>query len=805
MQLSNLSLALTRIGKVPLSGTYYVSAAGSDAGSGSLASPFATLAHAASVAASGSTINLRSAGGTIYETATTTVSGRTLTIQAYQSETPVVSGGVVLGAWTLFDAGNGIWRTPALGTAARTLWVNGVRSSIVRSSAAFSGITKTATGYTFAVTNPIVAYARPQDVEMVYRVSWTQSLVKVASTAGLTITMTDPAFTFGQTTSAPINLPTFWQNAYELLSSSTPGQFYYDAGAGYYYYVPRSTEDLSTAVVIAPSLQQILILSGCSNVTLTGITFQHTNWIPSGFAICGGHISVQSNAYRTTSALPAVLGAFPKILPAVQATGCTGLSMTGCKVQKTHGAGLSVEGGSSSCTVQGNTVSDTGANGIDIGDPQEAFANPFTTGITVKDNYVTLWGQEYPDSCGIFAPFCKNPTITQNDIRYGPYTGISIGWGWGDASASPTQNGGGTVSNNSVRGAMQTMSDGGFIYCNSYFTSLTVSGNIFFDMTATAQGGMIYTDDGSKNITLSGNAVFYNAATVSNFLSFYTHSTNLATDSITVTGNYFQYAAFQNQGGAISLPGNTTSLPDYTTLIKLAGLESGYASLAPTDPVRFLPAAWIAADLGTYQTVSGTAATANNDPVGSWLDQSLLGKDFAQATAGKRGLLKTAYQNSLPVVLFDGTDDSIAWPNPGGQSQPISYYLVGNLLVGTNQSALISDNSVGNDEMAQGTPNGFRCYGGSAFVTYGALAAASFYTYQCTFSGASTTISVNGGAKTTGSGGTATSSGIKLAQSGDNARPANLAAGELLAFFSTPDATLEADVIAYLKARWAHY
>lgn len=67
--------------------------------------------------------------------------------------------------------------------------------------------------------------------------------------------------------------------------------------------------------------------------------------------------------------------------------------------------------------------------------------------------------------------------------------------------------------------------------------------------------------------------------------------------------------------------------------------------------------AWWKADAGLFQNSNGTtAASANNDPVGYWGD-SVGTRHIIEATAGERPLLQTA----LPSILFDGTDDRLAY------------------------------------------------------------------------------------------------------------------------------------------------
>jgi hypothetical protein len=63
-------------------------------------------------------------------------------------------------------------------------------------------------------------------------------------------------------------------------------------------------------------------------------------------------------------------------------------------------------------------------------------------------------------------------------------------------------------------------------------------------------------------------------------------------------------------------------------------------------------------DVGLYQDSGATTpATANNDPVGYWLDSSRSGRSPIQTTAGSRPVLQTATLG----VKFDGTDDHLIY------------------------------------------------------------------------------------------------------------------------------------------------
>jgi hypothetical protein len=87
------------------------------------------------------------------------------------------------------------------------------------------------------------------------------------------------------------------------------------------------------------------------------------------------------------------------------------------------------------------------------------------------------------------------------------------------------------------------------------------------------------------------------------------------------------------------------------------------AAFAPTDVAGLQ--LWLRGDAGTFQDAARTTAAANDgDPVGGWRDDSGEGDHFSQATAAKRGTLKTGANgiNGRAVVRFDGVDDFLAGP-----------------------------------------------------------------------------------------------------------------------------------------------
>jgi hypothetical protein len=74
--------------------------------------------------------------------------------------------------------------------------------------------------------------------------------------------------------------------------------------------------------------------------------------------------------------------------------------------------------------------------------------------------------------------------------------------------------------------------------------------------------------------------------------------------------------------------------------------------------------AHFAADAPLYQeSTLATRAVADGDPVGGWFDGSDVSGYATQGTADSRPLLKLGIQNGMPVVRYDGVDDTLLAAN----------------------------------------------------------------------------------------------------------------------------------------------
>ena len=207
--------------------------------------------------------------------------GHRVLYQAYPGEAPVLSGAVQITGFSPYDQAKGIWRAPLpatlpAGTRGRQLFVNGIRATRARTVGPPSTASTTATGFATADAT-FASFANPAALEVVQDNDWkhmrcplqaalplagggTSMTVLPSCWAGNNTNVPNVAFPFNGNGLPAMSGISWVENAYELLTQ--PGMFYFDAGAGFVYYLPRAFEDVGAADVELPVLETLVSLSG---------------------------------------------------------------------------------------------------------------------------------------------------------------------------------------------------------------------------------------------------------------------------------------------------------------------------------------------------------------------------------------------------------------------------------------------------------------------------------------------------------------------------------------------------------------
>jgi len=543
--------------------TYYAAPGGSDTNPGTGAQPFKTLAKARDAVRNVNAlmtedivVNLR--GGAYvfqeplrFDARDSGNGGHKVVYKAVEGEMPVISGGKPVTGWT--RDGDKRWKAKVDVADLRQLYVNGVRAQRARGPAP-EGMDRYGdlaffdadAGHT-APGEAMADWRNQGDIELGYYNSWGHMICKVKSitrdgAGSVKISMLQPWFMLcSRKEGVQIKLPNYIENAFELLDD--PGEWYLDKPAKTLYYIPREGEGMATAAVVAPALETLVELRGTldepvHDIRFEGLTFADATWLAPN---CIGHADEQANfTFAATNIfgrdknLVNVHNEYLKSPANVVLHAAKAIRFERCTFTRLGGAGLDIEGGSQDNVVAGCRFHDISGSAIQIGDVLSPDHHPEDPRLVVQGNQVTNCliehvGVEFQDSIGVFGGYVRDTVIAHNEIRDLPYSGVSVGWGWGEEDAgggayqvipylysTPTPSGNNRIENNHIHDVMLLRNDGGGIYTLGNQRGTVIRGNHIHDNNKGGGPGGIYLDEGSGSIEITGNAV-YNVDTPMNY------------------------------------------------------------------------------------------------------------------------------------------------------------------------------------------------------------------------------------------------------------------------------------------------
>ena len=378
----------------------------------------------------------------------------------------LLSGGKKIeGTWKAEE--NGIYSIPVPDADFREIYINGSPTTRARFPNASDDkfeesieVTWNGENRDFGVlTSSITALpADKTDIEMHFAQRWVYSMGNILAerTEGVTTffrindRVTSIMFVRTSPDRAKGSTYCWFENSLSFLDS--PGEWFYDKNEQLLYYMPRENEDMQSAKLTIPVLEQVVLVKGkkddpIKNLRFSNLQFGYTGW---NYPTENGFTENQAIHYYDGASWNGWGNSEPA---AVEARWADGFVFDGNKIFNTAVTGLSLRYGVSNSIIKANKLENIGGNGISFGyfhennpdfaeDEFDNRRNPYdlyaeknfkyvTNHLYIQENYLKNIGIIFRSGTGLLGGYVNSVYIAHNEIEDVSYSGMGIGWGWG--------------------------------------------------------------------------------------------------------------------------------------------------------------------------------------------------------------------------------------------------------------------------------------------------------------------------------------------------------------------------------------
>jgi hypothetical protein len=294
-----------------------------------------------------------------------------------------------------------------------------------------------------------------------------------------------------------------------------PGEWALDRETGQVTYAPLPGQTLESAEVIAPLAPALLRASGSPEsplrgLRLRGIRLAHTSWPIPDYGYAEGQAAFYERRDVAGSG-----GTRDTVPAAIELEWVEGAAIEGCTIESVGASGVWIGAGCRDCALRDTVVRDAGGNGVLIGEAAGRMVNgkPWWQSApeqsarenTVEHCLVERCGQRFFGAVGIWIGLAQSTTVARCEVRYLPYSGISVGWRWDDTPTPCREN---LLEENHIHHVMQTLSDGGGVYTLGRQPGTVLRGNAIHDVRRNegrAPSNGIFFDQGTSETLTRGN------------------------------------------------------------------------------------------------------------------------------------------------------------------------------------------------------------------------------------------------------------------------------------------------------------
>jgi hypothetical protein len=474
---------------------------------------------------------------------------------------PVISGGIQITGWKLFDRERGIYvaATPP-GLDSRQLWINDELAEragieIPRSAVSFTaqGIVLNDAKLDSVAVDSLSRLPNQDRMEIDATGFFTNRVSPVEKIDGRTLVMQQPAWNNNIWGWDTIEKPFGAQYAHLYLVNSLaflskPGQWYIDPAQGRLYLRPPAGADIGSLDVELPRLQVLVSISGAldrpvEDLSFHGIRFSHSSWLgPSSHE---GLAAQQSGSFLAGRA-----PLFPADAISKCAVGCPAFesmrnhwSQTPAAVQVAAAERIAFDqdvfahlgqyalgiGNDSDANLSGvglatsdvrvtrSVFTDLAGGAVEAGGVRPDAHHPrdprmINRQLLVSNNRVRSVSKAYQDNTAILSTYVAGALILHNDISDVPYDAIDIGFGWGyeDAGGNP---------NYRINQHGYDFKDNPIYQTPTTYRDTVVAGNRIHDAKKLFHdGGAIYNLSASPGTMITENYVFDNHQKIALYL-----------------------------------------------------------------------------------------------------------------------------------------------------------------------------------------------------------------------------------------------------------------------------------------------
>lgn len=503
---------------------FYVSADGDDGAEGTREAPFKTIERAQQAVRA---VNGDMTGnvyvhlsGTFYldDTLLFTAadSGKNGYDVVWQGENATVHGGRQVSGWQAVEGTPLYAASVSMSDGFRQLYVNGNRAVRARSSwlywpkAVYDADTEQDCFDGFILNGDDFSqpFSKPQEMEFVWMPSWKNIRMPVENLTydeggDPIVTFQQDVFYAMQQAGAPyptVEIPYYIENAPEFLDEA--GEWYYNKDSQTLFYYPREGEDMAAADCVIPQTEILLQIGGSETQKAEHIVFENINFC------YGAWEDVTQSGFVTAQAEQRLVGNDGtdlqyQLIPAqVQIEQASHVVLRGNTFAHLGSVAVSVNNAASDCTIEGNLFDDVSATAVTMGDWKTNTYAPTETmcrGLYLTNNLMRRCGVEYMTPV-VTGYYVADSHILHNDIQDAPYSGISLGWGWGRNVIGCRGN---EIAYNKIVNVLYKLKDGGHVYTLGQMKNTSIHDN-YFVKSGEWKGG-IYLDNASAYISCYNN------------------------------------------------------------------------------------------------------------------------------------------------------------------------------------------------------------------------------------------------------------------------------------------------------------